>query len=422
MLYRQEIAKGYDMPSAQPIPVSGTPSFNYQFLENLENIACGIIAHFVNSRVLEAKSVQYILRPSTNRDPAVRIPDLFLRFDSLMKHDWGVNLLKFSFHGLSTNGNAKLIVQGRAKEPMTQLQSTPLQASENDVAFHPQTGGFALRFTVPVGDSIVDAIVEKLHRIERLISFVKVIRRYSLACHHVSLGRIAFTYGKEPNATAEISFSGDRSMQLHLPDGSPHIRIKHFLEQQLNDRGLEMVVINLAVTQNILVALEEIESDTPEGDLYILARSTEWYRMDYPRRNHVIDIQLKVRKSQYWWHVKDAALGVPVDSRGVVGAAGGGRVPAGALAQFWNETGIRGTMPLRTGLAAHLGNVGNAIRKVHSLIVPKPPPGTQVQTQAPTQQVVSGGGSQAGGSAGMAATTATLVLPMGAGPAPRVSS
>ncbi|KAF8456761.1 mediator complex subunit MED14-domain-containing protein [Kalaharituber pfeilii] len=402
----QEAAKGYLMPDVQRIPVTGTPNVTYQFLDNLEKMACGIISHYVNARILNAKGVQYTMRPSATTDPAVQIPDLLIRFDALMKQDWAMNVLVVSFHGLSTNGTAKMIVRGRAKDPMTQLQSTNIQPSDTDVAFHLQSGGFALRFMVPVGDSIIEAIVERLYRIERLIGFVKVIRKYKLACHHVSLGRIAFTYGREPNATAEISFSGDKNMQLHLPEGSPHTRIKHFLEQHLNGMGLEMVVQTLAVTQNILVALEEIENDTPEGDLFVLSRSTEWYRMDYPRRNHVIDIQLKVRKSQYWWHVRDAALAGGTTAGGTT--AGGNRVPAVSLAQFWSDTGIRGTMPLRTGLAAHLGSVGNAIRKIHSLIMPNhggAGMGSGTQSQ---------GGSIQGPNA--LPTTATLVLPMGAGP------
>ena len=368
-------------------------------------MSCAIISYFAFSRVLATKEVQHSLREGANRDPAIRIPDLLIRFDDLIKHDWGINFLKVTFVGLSTNGHARITVVGRAKEPMTQLHSASLQDADPDVRFHPQTGSFALRFVVPVGDSIVEELVERLHRIERLIRFVKVIRKYKLACHHVSLGRIAFKYAKRPNTTAEISFSGDQNMQLHLPDGSPHLRIKHFLEEQLNDRGLEMVVMNLAVTAEILLALEEIENDTPEGELFILARSTEWFRMDYFRKNHVIDIQLKVRKTSYYWHVKDAALNP--DRPGVVGAAGGSRsrVPAVALHPLWNGTGLRGTMPLKTGLAAPLGSVRQAILKVHSLILPSSNLGVTAQT-AP--QV---GSSSSPPPPAMA--TATLVLPMG---------
>lgn len=401
--YRQEVTKGYLITQAERIPVSGAPDVTYQFLDNLELISCAIISYFAFSKVLAAKGVQHSLREGASRDPAIRIPDLLIRFDDLIKHDWGINFLKITFVGLSTNGHARITVMGRAKEPMTQLHSASLQDADPDVRFHPQTGSFALRFVVPVGDSIVEEMVERLHRIERLIRFVKVIRKYKLACHHVSLGRIAFKYAKRPNTTAEISFSGDQNMQLHLPDSSPHVRIKHFLEEQLNDRGLEMVVMNLAVTADILLALEEIENGTPEGELFVLARSTEWFRMDYPRKNHVIDIQLKVRKTSYYWHVKDAALNQ--ERPGVVGVAGGTRVPAIVLQPLWNDTGFRGTMPLKTGLAAPLGSVRQAILKVHSLIFPSSNLGAPVQAA-----------SQAGTAVGnqtATATTATLVLPMG---------
>ncbi|RPB29099.1 MED14-domain-containing protein [Terfezia boudieri ATCC MYA-4762] len=396
----QEMPKGYTLTHAERIPVSGNPDVTYQFLDNLELMACAIISYYSISRSLLAKGVQHSLREGSGHDPALRIPDLLIRFDNLIKHDWAVNFLKITFVGLSTNGNARITVMGRAKEPMTQLQSANLQDADPDVRFHPQTGSFALRFVVPVGDTIVDEIVERLHRIERLIRFVKVIRKYNLACHHVSLGRIAFSYEKKAGATAEISFSGDQNMQLHLPAGSPHIRIKHFLEQQLNDSGLEVVVMNLAVTAGILLALEEVEKDTPEGELFVLARSTQWFRMDYPKRSHVIDIQLRCKKGQFQWHVRDAAIqGGP----GIVGAAGGKRIPAVALQELWSEPGIRGCVPLKTGLAATIGNVRHVILKIHSLIFPT----SFLAQQQMTAQGLEHATSQ------LHESTATLVLPMG---------
>lgn len=404
------------MTHAERIPVSGAPDVTYQFLDNLELMACAIITYYSISRSLAAKNVQHSLREGTGHDPALRIPDLLIRFDDLIKHDWAINYLKVTFVGLSTNGNARITVMGRAKEPMTQLQSTNLQDADPDVRFHPQTGSFALRFVIPVGDTIVDEIVERLHRIERLIRFVKVIRKYKLACHHVSLGRIAFSYAKRPGATAEISFSGDQNMQLHLPEGSPHIRIKHFLEQQLNDSGLEVVVMNLAITADILLALEEVENDTPEGELFVLARSTQWYRMDYPRRSHVIDIQLRNRKGNYQWHMRDAALdraGPGQGGPGTVGAAGGGRVPAMALQELWVEASIKGTVPLKTGLAANIGSVRPTILKVHSLIFPNSTVGQAVAREGMQGENGVVDIHQPTGSG----ATAMLVLPM-AGSAP----
>jgi len=409
----QEMPKGYTLTHAERIPVSGNPDVTYQFLDNLELMACAIISYYSISRSLAAKGVQHSLREGSSHDPALRIPDLLIRFDNLIKHDWAVNFLKVTFVGLSTNGNARITVMGRAKEPMTQLQSANLQDADPDVRFHPQTGSFALRFVVPAGDTIVDEIVERLHRIERLIRFVKVIRKYNLACHHVSLGRIAFSYENKAGATAEISFSGDQNMQLHLPAGSPHTRIKHFLEQQLNRSGLEVVVMNLAVTAGILLALEEVEHDTPEGELFVLARSTQWFRMDYPKRGHVIDIQLRCKKGLFQWHVRDAAAqGSQVLGQGgpgIVGAAGGGRVPAIALQGLWIEPGIRGCVPLKTGLAATIGSVRHAILRIHSLIFPD-----SALAQTVHQAAVQGVGQA---NSQFQGATTTLVLPM-AGAAP----
>src|SRR5690606_27573323 len=139
--------------------------------------------------------------------------------------NWATEFLRLRFMGLDGTGKAKVVVEGQAKEPMTQLKMREMSSSDADVTFHTASGGFALKFTSTVGETIVDDVIERLQRIERLIRFVSVIRRFRLSCRHVSLGRIVFIYAHTttPIRTAEITFAGDE-VKLNLPEDSPHLR------------------------------------------------------------------------------------------------------------------------------------------------------------------------------------------------------
>ncbi|CAZ83188.1 unnamed protein product [Tuber melanosporum] len=369
------VAKVYEAPSqwsmsmALEIPVQGEANATYGFLGNLEKISSAMITLYVNQSVLVEKGVQHKLQPSKVADPKLTIPDLYIRFSSLIRANWGIDVLRLTFQGLGTEGKCIVTVLGRTKEPMTQLGSTNISAADSDVSFHPQSGSYAIRFNINVGESVIEPLTEKLHRIERLIRFVAVIRRFKLPCLDVSLGRIAFTYDTESNSSAEVSFSGDREMKLHLPPRSPHIRIKGFLEHRLNVSGLETVVMALTVTLPLLLAFERIEAavgDRSDGHVFVLSRGVDWFRIYYRRLGVVLDWQLQCRKSVLHWFVRDAASSNPESEAEIVG--GEGRRKAEELKGIWSGEVEGDWEPLKSGAAAGLREVGALAWKIHELI------------------------------------------------------
>jgi mediator of RNA polymerase II transcription subunit 14 len=319
---------------------------------------------------LVQEGVSHKLQPSKVADPKLTIPDLYIRFSSLIKANLGIDVLRLTFQGLGTEGQCKITVLGRTKEPMTQLGSTNMSASDNDVSFHPQSGSYAIRFTVAVGETVIDPLIEKLHRLERLIKLVAVIRRFRLPCLNVSLGRITFRYAAEANSTAEVTFSGDREMKLHLSPRSPHVRIKRFLENELNVDGLERVVMALKVTSPLLLAFEKIEDsiqDQGDGVLYVLPRNVDWFRVEYRRTGVVLDWRLKSRKSVLHWYVRDAVSGNQEAEGDIKG--GEDRRKADELKGVWNGDLEGDWEPLKSGAAAGLGCVGALVMKIHELVI-----------------------------------------------------
>jgi mediator of RNA polymerase II transcription subunit 14 len=348
-------------------------------------MAAACISHFVNSRDLEHQNIQHRFAPSktlgaTTSSSGIQIPDLYIVFSSLMKASWSIDVLRISFHGLATqDGHCTLIVTGRTKEPMTQLDSTNIPAEDSDVSVHPQSGSYVIRFIVPVGVSMIPQLVEKLHRIERLIRFVSIIRQFKLNCLHVSLGRIVFRYSETPKLSAEISFTGedDRAMTLNLPRDSPHIRIQELLQNHLNTLGLEVVIKSLRCTLPLLFAFETIEASlTPTAqvdDFLVIIRSTDWFRLDYRNKKYMLDIRLKHKRGILYWHIFDpgaSGTGVPVPDRAV----------CEDVKKIWVEAGD-GWQGLKTGAAAELRAVPEVLLKCHEAVWNAPPPQPQQMPQ-----------------------------------------
>lgn len=369
-----------------PIPVNGALDVTYGFLANLEKISASIITLHTITEDLTSRSVQHQLKPSKTADTKLIIPDLYIRFSSLIpRANWGIDALRVTFQSLSDSGACTLTVCGRTAEAMTHLGvvGKDIASADSDVSFHPQTGSYAIRFIVPVGESIIDPLIEKLSRIETLIKFVAVIRRFQLPCLHVSLGRIGFKYSNDAHSTAEVSFgaddNNDTKMRLHLPPRSPHARIKHFLENSLNTSGLEIVVMALTVTLPLLLAFTDLESTPPnqrDDALFILPRNVDWFRVEYKLAGVVLDWRLKCRKSVLYWYVQDAAVAGAESERGVRG--GEGRRKAEMLKPLWCGEIEGDWEALKIGAAAGVRVVGALVKAVDAL-VRKPIPGQQQQ-------------------------------------------
>ena len=369
--------------------MKGKTNVTYRFLENLEKMAAGFISHFVNSRYMESKGTQHQFRPSkvigTAYSSSLQIPDLYVRFSSLVEASWGLDVLRISFLGLATQeGHCNLIVTGRTKEPMTQLSLANTPEDESDVSFHPQSGSYAIRFCVAVGTPVVPRIVEKLHLVERLISFVSIIRRFKLNCLHVSLGRVVFRYSDVPELSAEIGFTGGAEMKLVLPMDSPHVRIQQLLQKTLNDNDLETMIKALFVTQPLMLAFGAIEARLPAqtaADRFqVVARSVDWFRMEYRSKSYALDLKLRHRRSTLFWYFYDPAATAPLASD---------HRPCEDVKKVWNEEGDR-WQGLKTGAAAELSAVDQVTKRCHEVVwnaaPPKPPLSQQHQQKQQQKQ------------------------------------
>lgn len=334
--------------------MKGSPKVSYKFLNNLEKMAAGLISHFVHSRALAKDKAQYTFRASDTiftptQTTAVRIPDLYVRFSTLLPSvTWAMDALKICFHGLTAHpdGHHTLIVVGRTKHPMTQLGSTPLTHPQSDVSFHAPSGSFIIRLTAQIGTCLLPLIKEKLTHIHHLIAFITIIRQFHLNCVSVTLSNIAFRL--DATQTIEIRTNTPQPT-LHLPPDSPQIQLLPYLQTTLEKKGLEPVIKALLVTLPFMRAYTALQDGPSER--YLLVRSLEWFHVNYPARGFSLDVRLRVKRSRMLWYFTDPAH----DYTGTNKLAD--RQPCEALKAIWSEAG-EGWFGLGTGAVAELNGNG----------------------------------------------------------------
>ncbi|KAI9846867.1 MAG: mediator complex subunit [Sclerophora amabilis] len=368
-------ATGFSFGDFQRLPIATTATKpidpTYDFLSRLERTAAAMVCHFVNVRSLNKLHVHHALRSaSTTFENAVRIPILLIRFSSLLSFQgrdrgskfWAKDLLKVTYKGItSESGQATMITEARLVLPMPPVVMVK-DRIDDDVAFSPATGAFAFLLHTPVGEPIIETLKERLRRIERLVRFLDVVRRFKLKCETVSLGRIVFLYSAEHNLKADISFVGDAPVTFSLSKNNPHLRIQDFLARLLNTdtNGLESVTLLLGITLPLLLSLTIIErrtSETSPATAVVLPRTADWYQLRYDSPPCIFDIRLRRRRDEVKWHVcEDGIIPPDRDPRLVEG-----------LARLMNSSG-EGWLGLRTGIAAGVDGVRDVLEKMDDVV------------------------------------------------------
>ncbi|KAI9803840.1 MAG: hypothetical protein M1825_001720 [Sarcosagium campestre] len=432
---------GYNLGDHQRIPVSSSTGKavdpSYEFLTRLEHIAAGMITLYVNARELSKSNVLHSLRqpPLTTTDAgAVQMPVMTIHFSSLMSqgHDWrpwARDTLKVTYQGVSSktmptgqggtaaripSGQGMLVIEARLLVPLPQTPNSGSHANDDDISFHPASGAFAFRVGGPIGRTLIPQLKERLLRIERLIRFLTVVRRFNLACTTISLGRVVFLYGggggsgsgdgddsnssgtsppsqqqqqQQHQLTADISFGSQSPMSLSLAAGNPHIRILDSLSSQLNKapHGFEHVALLLGITLPLLRSFDVIEKAHPHhAPVYILPRSADWFHLRYTNPACAFDIRLRQRRDHVKWFVQQLPLGRSAaaaagasSSNDAAAAATSTAKPAvtdlpsslaAALTQLMDQAG-KGWRGLRTGIGADLDGIAEVIYKLDEVVM-----------------------------------------------------
>lgn len=366
--------------AAHLIPSNSLPAFtstsSYAYLSKLENIAAGMISHYVNTRYLFHLGIRHTLSQPPTAVPGTNAPVLYIRFNTnadppFLRSSkrpvlpWAHEVVKVTFRGVeSFSGDAILLAEARMVTPIPQIELLTSRV-DSSLAFHPTSGAFAFRLLRPVGEPIIPALLERLKRIERLIRLLQVLKPYNLKYETISLGQIAFTYSSNPlPLRADINFATDAAMRITFDKANPHLRIMDFLGNLLNAAaGLEHVTLLLAITLPLLRALDAIEalhgSAADTDPPVVLARSAEWFQIRYLNPKCRFDVRLKQRRDEVKWFLSDACSS---DEPGSLD-----QDLENAVRALWVGRG-EGWFGLKTGVVASVDGVEDLVGKLDQLV------------------------------------------------------
>jgi mediator of RNA polymerase II transcription subunit 14 len=322
-----------------------------------------MISHATDVKMLIQRRIKYSSVEMLNQSlpPSMKLPALWMCLSDILngrgsKKAWAADYVQVMFKGLTKPPRkSKLAIQDAAnaqeaglKPPRQELLSIYADARfkvadrskfsllkgnvEQDVAFNPRLGVFALRLKAEVGSTLLDDLASRIHAIERLVDCVDAIRRSStdIQCETIALREVVFTYsdaiGRVVGTTAEanikrwkasLDLRGDK-IKLSLEKDNPHLRVLDSFNKLLNsDLGFTKVPQYLAFTLPVLKALDAIEESwrqmdaKDQGRAEIFSGYLDWYTIRYtvPTANknasklYHISIRLKHRRGMPWWHV-----------------------------------------------------------------------------------------------------------------------
>ena len=357
----------YKLPLHDPTSHAKKPS--YELLSRVERAAAGMISHFIDTRQLAQLNIPHVLQPSIS-DSALRIPSLYIRLTS--KHvppflrtperpplAWANETVKLTYHGIDPGcPEAVHVAEARMIVKIPNI-ATLTSNIDSDLAFHPASGAFAFRLCTPVGTSSIPFLLERLKRIEQLVRFLGILKRFKLRCETISSSRLIFIYtSKSEPLKVDISYTTDIPMRIAFESGNPHLRICDFLTGCLNgEGGLESVLLTLRLTLPLLRAMSAIEKAHEIDDVHVLPRSAHWYQVRFANPHTLLDIKLRPRRDTVMWYVQE----VPTKD----GSRSEELVEQMKMLFTGHGDGWEGK---RTGIAATVDGVEGLLNKIDELV------------------------------------------------------
>ncbi|KAF2144483.1 uncharacterized protein K452DRAFT_222960 [Aplosporella prunicola CBS 121167] len=385
---------------SQAAPLLGTStlakkqSISQSFLRALERLAVAEVSFAIAVRDLTHMRVQHTLRrekvsiaseAGSTHITSTCMPTLYIKTSGLVGDSkWAGEVLKLHHYGFeSKQGRVVHLVRGEMLKGGVDFRL--MSSQDDDVSFNTD-GTFIVTLRTAFGESFMDKVVNRLRRIERLGTFIDVVKQQKLHCTSVSLSRLVFRYSGQYQV--DISFQDGAPVRLAIEPNNPHRRIAQYLTAILNRQDSKSFVMFARVLcptlplLSVFDAIEKASTSTP----HIHPRGFDWYRVTYENPPCTFDVRLRTHHNELLWHVNDTASNAQ------------NRRPefVSALKEFFRlDRGKR--HGVRSGLVAKPDGIEEAIKELDEVVrqyaLPTPPGGEDAvaahaaqQQPQPTQQ------------------------------------
>ena len=227
------------------------------------------------------------------------------------------------YRGVDVNTRAAIhVAVARVNKPVSNLQSLLSKIPNLAICRSPISRGpisdppieiDGMKFTLShrVGESCVPDLINHLDAIERLLDFVSILESKKLRIDAASLSHVDFTYApSRKSLKASIKFEANAVLRLSFPRSNPHLRVQDYLSSLLAKGGLVPVIALLHITLPLLDAFATLEKMHKSNDIYICARSAQWYEVRYssPVPKGGFDVSLRFRRDTPYWFIKESSI------------------------------------------------------------------------------------------------------------------
>ncbi|CEL04364.1 hypothetical protein ASPCAL05494 [Aspergillus calidoustus] len=369
----------------------------YSSLADLGHCLSGTLAIYAIARFLESLQVVRFFPPleKLKFGSSLQVPDLMIRYEAselpealqmavpsgFRKKTFIKNTVRLSFHGVDRHSDASMmVVYGNLCTPSRSF-SALIPKDDLSLAFPKAGTGFALRLLASPGYPIILTLLERLQRLECVLSIYETLQRKRIETRSLSLSRVDFTYGpnRDLSARLDISTSGplpsteldpvriasktNRLFQLRLGIQfnhlNPHRRIQGPLASNLNrpsaDAGLDTMVELLSFTLPLMRALDKIMANPTKNEplkLHVIVRTAKSFQLHYPLEDCRFQLIAHQHQSRPVWVFKDIST--------AQNTAGGNSTSQKLQDSLYNSKGD-GWRGLGNGIVAEPDRVGNLL-------------------------------------------------------------
>lgn len=260
----------------------------------------------------------------------------------------------------------------------------------------------------------IEHLVNKFSQIERIVSYVNLLKSLSLELKEASMTNITFEYGPglaaaitlqgnavtaqpENGSTSSTTHSLSETAVLSLPRDSPHYFVEPFLQSMLNSDGLLSVVWVLQTAQPLYSALKNImglaeqkfqalkssSNRTPTFPVVVTPHSVLDIQLFFPLKRVRVLLRLMETNgrplSVFVTEVFQAGAALPLSGPAWTSLPPAAQqvqqqqqqaYKASVLAPLWTQrSDIPGVIPLVQGLACPIGSIDRVLRRLFDILV-----------------------------------------------------
>lgn len=335
---------GYSTPrkiESKPIHTVVDETTSWEYFHNLELYSVGLICFLANTEFLQLLGIR---RQATKIPPfekPFRLPKISLRFrpgdlpgrlrQNLLRNTggetWLSETITLTCEGIDAQNQAVYTAKGSPRNP-AKFHTSLAARAEKRVMFNETDGTFVMKFTAPVGQSVIIPLLHRLQHLDRVLSAIETIKVSKFTFTSFSLSRIAVVYEqteglrlninflyKEPSASVELDTFQAKPPRatLDFDGGNPHKRIQHNLTTLINDpesrNPLDEVLKQLSLTLNLMRVFNELQQRrgpaANTSKLSIISRSGMSHQLCYKNPSCRFAVFPRQHRDAVKWIVKN---------------------------------------------------------------------------------------------------------------------